>query len=110
MVASVATLHHLGDPGAALRRLAELTAPGGVVVVVGLARTSTIGDVVVHLVGLVQHQTLTRRHGYWEHSAPTVWAPPHTYSEVRDTARRELPGCRWRRLPMWRYVIEWRKP
>src|SRR5690606_20341941 len=35
VVASVATLHHLPDLDAAFRRLAMLTAPGGVVAIVG---------------------------------------------------------------------------
>jgi hypothetical protein len=43
LVACVATLHHLGlDRG--LKRLRELTAPGGRLVVVGLARSSTALD------------------------------------------------------------------
>ena len=110
VVASVATLHHLGDPAAALRRLAALTAPGGVVVVIGIARTSTVTDVATHLVGQVQHRVLSARYGFWEHSAPKVWPPRHTHREVRAAAHKELPGSRGHRLPMWRYVIEWRKP
>ncbi|MEH3153887.1 MAG: class I SAM-dependent methyltransferase [Gordonia paraffinivorans] len=110
VVASVATLHHLGDPLPALKRFADLTARGGVVVVVGLARTSTVSDVAIHLVGAVQHRVLSARHGFWEHTAPMLWPPPHTYREMREAAREALPGCRWRRLPMWRYVIAWRKP
>ncbi|WP_205347066.1 class I SAM-dependent methyltransferase [Pseudonocardia broussonetiae] len=110
VVASVATLHHLPDPAAAFRRFAELTAPGGVVAVVGVARASRPVDALVHLAGAVQHAVLARRYGYWEHSAPTVWPPPHTYAEVRDTARAALPGCRWRRLPLWRYAVVWNRP
>jgi 2-polyprenyl-3-methyl-5-hydroxy-6-metoxy-1,4-benzoquinol methylase len=110
VVASVATLHHLGDPASALRRLADLTAPGGVLVVVGLARTSTVGDAAIHLCGQVQHRVLVARHGFWEHSAPKLWRPQSTYREVRMAARETLPGCHWGRMPLWRYVIEWRKP
>ncbi|MGZ8178052.1 class I SAM-dependent methyltransferase [Williamsia sp. SKLECPSW1] len=110
VVASVATLHHLADPAAALQRFADLTAPGGVVVIVGLARTSTVSDVAIHLAGQLQHRILSMRHGFWEHTAPKIWQQSHTYSEMRDVAREVLPGCEWRRLPMWRYLIEWRKP
>lgn len=109
VVAAVATLHHLPDLAGALRRLAELTAPGGVVAVVGLARASRPRDVALHLVGLVQHEYLRHVHGLWEHSAPTVWPPPHTYAEVRDTVRFVLPGARWTQLPMWRYAVVWRR-
>ncbi len=110
VVASVATVHHLPDLAGALRRLADLTAPGGVVAVVGLARASRPRDVLVHLVGAVQHAHHRRRRGFWQHSAPTVWPPPHTYAEVHRIARAVLPGARWRQLPMFRYAVVWRKP
>ena len=79
-------------------------------VVVGLARTSTAGDVAIHLAGQLQHRILSMRHGFWEHTAPKIWQQSHTYREMRDVTREVLPGCEWRRLPMWRYLIEWRKP
>lgn len=108
VVASVAVLHHLPDLSAALRRFAELTAPGGVVIVVGLARSTRVADFALDAVGVVQHQWLSRRRHFWEHSAPTVWPPAHTYREVRESAMRELPGASWRRLPMFRYALTWR--
>ena len=110
VVASVATLHHLGDPAQALQRCADLTAPGGALIVVGLARASRMREDILHLAGAVQHRVLVSRHGWWEHTAPTVWPPPHTYREVHAAASRVLPGCRWRLLPMWRYSLVWRKP
>ena len=110
VVASVAALHHLPDVEAALRRLADLTEPGGVLAIVGIARTSRPRDVALHLAGLVQHRWLAWRHGLWEHTAPTVWPPPHDYVTVRRTAGRVLPGVRWRQLVMWRYALIWHKP
>ena len=110
VVASVATVHHLPDLDEALRRFAELTAPGGVVAIVGIGRTSRVRDVLLHLAGAVQHRYLRRRRGYWEHSAPMVWPPPHTYAQVRRAARAVLPGVRWTQLPMWRYALVWTKP
>ena len=32
-----------------------------------------------------------------------------TWAEVRATARRLLPGVRYRRHLMWRYSLLWRK-
>jgi len=110
VVASVATLHHLPDLEAALNRLAELTTPGGVLAVIGLARASRPKDALIHGVGTLQHQWMARRHGYWEHTAPTVWPPPHDYATVRRTAERVLPGARWKQLPLFRYVLTWRRP
>lgn len=110
VVASVATLHHLPDLDAALSRLADLTSPGGVLAVVGVARTSRPKDVLLHLAGAVQHRWMARKHEFWEHASPTVWPPPHDYVTVRRTAERVLPGVQWRQLLLWRYALIWRKP
>lgn len=110
VVASIAALHHLPDLPAALRRLAELTSPGGVLAVVGLARSTRVRDFAADALGAVQHRWLSRRRGYWEHDAPTVWPPPHAYSEVREHVSAELPGARWERLLMFRYAVIWTKP
>ncbi|GAA4663045.1 class I SAM-dependent methyltransferase [Gordonia humi] len=110
LVASMAAVHHLGDPSAALRRLADLTSPGGTLVVVGLARPTGWSDYAMDAVGVVQHKWLSWRRGLWEHSAPTVWPPAHSYQQVRRSARLELPGVSWRRLPLFRYSLVGRKP
>jgi ubiquinone/menaquinone biosynthesis C-methylase UbiE len=109
VVASIATIHHLPDLDQALHRLAELTAPGGVVAIVGLAQNSSPLDYAYEVAGLLQHRRLARRHGYWEHSAPTM-PPPHTYADARRNAARVLPGARWQRLALWRYSLVWTKP
>lgn len=110
VVASVAVLHHLPDLEAALSRLADLTAPSGVLSVVGVARSSRPKDFLLSLAGAVQHRAMVLRHGFWEHTAPTLWPPPHDFATVRRTARRTLPGVRWRQLMLWRYALIWHKP
>lgn len=110
VVASIATLHHFSDLHGALRRLRELTAPGGVLVVIGLAEDASLGDRLRGLAGVAQHQYYVRTRNLWEHSAPTVWPPPHTYAEVRESAARVLPGVRWRQYALWRYSLTWHRP
>ncbi|HJR88536.1 MAG TPA: class I SAM-dependent methyltransferase [Aeromicrobium sp.] len=110
VVASVATVHHLPSLPDTLQRLADLTAPGGVVVIVGVAQATTARDRLLSLAGVAQHQWYSRTRNYWEHSAPTVWPPPHTYSEVRADAARVLPGARWQQFALWRYALTWNKP
>ncbi|WP_110473008.1 class I SAM-dependent methyltransferase [Williamsia limnetica] len=110
VVGSVATLHHLANLPAALRHLAGLTAPGGVLVVVGLARPTRLSDFAMDAVGVIQHRWLSWRRGLWEHSAPTVWPLPHSYAQVRQAAAAELPGVAWRKLPLFRYALVWYKP
>lgn len=110
VVASVATLHHLPDLSDALLRLADLTSPGGVLVIIGLARAASMGDHATGVVGAVQHQWYSRTKNVWAHSAPTVWPPPHTYREIRDRAADLLPGSTWKQFGMWRYAVTWQKP
>lgn len=110
LVAAVATVHHFPDLACGLQRLANLTAPGGAVVVIGCARSSTVCDYAHDAVGVVQHQILSRTRGFWQHNAPVQMQFPHTYTEVEQIAATVLPGMRWRRLPLWRYMIRWNKP
>lgn len=110
LVAAVATVHHFPDLAAGLQRLADLTAPGGSLVVIGCARSSTRPDYTLDAVGVVQHQVLSRTRGYWQHNAPVKMQFPHSYTEVKQIATTALPGMAWRRLPLWRYAITWRKP
>ena len=91
VVASVAMLHHV-DAAAGLERMAELVRPGGVVVVVGLARSRLPRDLPWELAGAVTTRVLKLRRAYWEHSAPMVWPPPTTYAEIRRIATDVLPG------------------
>lgn len=110
LVAAVATVHHFADLATGLKRLARLTAPGGSLVVIGCARSSTVNDYAIDVVGVVQHHFFSRTRGFWQHNAPVQMEFPHTYSQVKQIAARELPDMEWRRLPLWRYVITWRKP
>ncbi|WP_232667913.1 class I SAM-dependent methyltransferase [Pseudonocardia sp. TRM90224] len=110
LVASIATLHHM-DAREGLTRVRELVRPGGVLVVVGLARPRGVKDLAVEpasVVAMVYRRLL--RQQYWEHSAPTVWPPPETYGGMRRIARQVLPGVRYRRHLYWRYSLVWRAP
>jgi len=110
LVAAVATVHHFPDLERGLRRLADLTSPGGVMVVVGCARSSSAVDYVFEALGTVQHRVLSRTRDYWQHNAPVRTEFPHTYDQVKAVATEILPGMRWRRLPLWRYSLTWHKP
>ena len=107
LVSAVAVLHHM-DAREGLLRLRGLVAPGGVLVVVGLARPDLPGDlpieVAAQIAGLFRTRT-ARPAG--EPPAPIIWPPPERYSTMRRLARELLPGVRWRRHLMWRYSLVW---
>jgi 2-polyprenyl-3-methyl-5-hydroxy-6-metoxy-1,4-benzoquinol methylase len=108
-VVSVAALHH-GPTTAGLRALADLVRPGGVLAVVGLARTRTPRDLAWDAAGVATHQVLRRRRTHHETSAPKVWPPPDSYGAVARVARVVLPGVTYRRHPLFRYSLVWRRP
>ncbi|MCZ2828052.1 class I SAM-dependent methyltransferase [Modestobacter sp. VKM Ac-2986] len=109
LVTSMATLHHV-DARAGLTAMAALVRPGGVLVVVGLARSRLPHDVLWEGAGVVAHQLHRLRTPVWEHPSPRVWPPPETHAGMRALATGLLPGLRWRRHLLWRWSLVWRKP
>ena len=119
LIVSVAALHHM-DPAAALTRMRDLLRPGGVLAVVGLARSSLPADLPRELVAVPVNLLLRLRHRDWRQAraarargevmAPVIWPPAHTYREIRQLAEQVLPGVRYRRHLLWRYSLSWQKP
>jgi ubiquinone/menaquinone biosynthesis C-methylase UbiE len=108
LITCVAALHHM-DPAAALPRMSELLAPGGRLVIVGLAR-SRLPDLPWEAVAVIANLGYRVARGYWQHPSPIVWPPPHTYRQIRALAGDVLPGVRYRRHVLWRYSLVWVKP
>jgi SAM-dependent methyltransferase len=108
VVSCVAALHHVPLVDG-LQRLRELTAPGGRLVVIGLARAADARDVALNAASVVAHRVAVARRGYWQHPAP-VTDPAQSTHEIRDAAARILPGSRLRSRLYWRYTLEWTAP
>ncbi|MGH8931586.1 MAG: class I SAM-dependent methyltransferase, partial [Egibacteraceae bacterium] len=109
VIVSVAALHHM-DATTALGRMRDLLRPGGVLTVVGLARSEYLADLPADLAGAVAHRFHALTKSHWEHPSPTVWPPPETYAGMRRLAAQVLPGARFRRHLLWRYSLTWLKP
>jgi hypothetical protein len=103
-----ATLHHM-DLAAGLDRLAELTAAGGTLVIIGLATNSTLFDWLLEVVRLIPVRLARVRRGWHDHGAPKLDAR-NTWSEVRRAVRSALPGATFRRRLYWRYSVVWERP
>lgn len=88
----------------------ELVRPGGLIVVIGLARDESLADHALSAVGLIAYwvHRLTKQH--WEHPSHQVWPPPESWAGMRRIAAREFPGARFRRHLLWRYSLVWTRP
>ncbi len=88
----------------------ELTAPGGVVGVVGLAKSRS-RRATTHETGSASSRRACDGSGdpHTMVTAP-ICDPEETYREVRTVARDVLPGVRFRRHNLFRYSLVWTRP
>ncbi|MEV5955569.1 class I SAM-dependent methyltransferase [Streptomyces sp. NPDC051987] len=109
-VSAVAVIHHAPFDDA-IGRLVGLLAPGGRLVVVGLAHDHTLLDRVISGCGVPAHLLTAFRHGGGQDPADMpVEDPIMTWGEVRRSTAHLLPGRRYRRRLLWRYTLVWEKP
>jgi SAM-dependent methyltransferase len=107
-IASLAVIHWMPLP-LALSRAAGLLRPGGVLALVGLARSATPTDYAVSAVSVAVSKLVRTRRGWWESPVPRI-DPAMTYSEIRNSAEKFLAGVDVRRHLYFRYTLRWRKP
>ncbi len=108
LVTAVASLHHM-DATAGLERMASLLRPGGLLAILGLARSRHPADFALDLAAVVGSRIHRLTKAVWAQPSPTVWPPPETYRGMRALASRVLPGCRYRQHLLWRYSLVWTK-
>jgi SAM-dependent methyltransferase len=119
LITMVAVLHHL-DLENTLARIPGLLAPGGRLLVVGLARVNSRADMAVDLIsaavnpvtGLIKHPRPARPADGPAAGQPTmpVMDPAATLAEITAAARTHLPGATLRRRLFFRYTLRWDKP
>jgi SAM-dependent methyltransferase len=119
LITMVAVLHHL-DLDDTLARIPGLLAPGGRLLVVGLARVNSLRDLAVDLIsaaanpvmGLIRHPRRARPAGGPAAGQPVmpVRDPAMTLAEITVAARARLPGAAVRRRLFFRYTLRWDKP
>jgi SAM-dependent methyltransferase len=107
-VTAVMVLHH-GDTVRSVREVLRVLAPGGVLLILGYGDRDGWRDLPHEVRDLVAHRVHSRRTTAW-HPGTAVADPARTWSEERLLMHHLLPGSRYRRLSLWRYLVEWRKP
>ncbi|GGN35623.1 class I SAM-dependent methyltransferase [Streptomyces fuscichromogenes] len=109
-VSAVAVIHHAPFDDA-IDRLVALLAPGGRLVVVGMAYNHTPLDWVISGCGVPASRWNTRLRGGKRapRGMPVEDSAMH-WGEVRRATAHLLPGRRFRRRLLWRYTLVWDKP
>ena len=105
-----ASLHHM-DMASAIRKAKELLADDGVLVIIGLASPSGIGDYLLDLARVVPAYIGTHMHHMKTSEEMNI---PVSYDlmkmdEVRNILKQEMPGVRIRYGLYWRYLAYWKK-
>ena len=108
-VTCVAVLHHLPlEEG--LAALGALVAPGGRLIVVGLAANKNPWDWIVSGLSVLPIRVI----GAWHHEARDIGVVTtrarESLGEIRAAASRILPGARLRRRFYYRYSLVWDRP
>ena len=119
LVTMVAVLHHL-DLYDTLACIPRLLAPGGRLLVVGLARMNSLPDLAVDLIsaaanpvmGLIKHPTAARPAEGPAASQPVmpVKDPATTLAQITAAASAHLPDATLRRHLFFRYTLRWDQP
>jgi SAM-dependent methyltransferase len=117
LVTMVAVLHHL-DLEEALSAVPRLLAPGGRLLVVGLARLGSARELPLDLVsallnpavGFVKHPRRADPLSPTDPGGMPVKDPTTTFAEVAEATGRLLPGAVARRRLFFRYTLRWDRP
>ena len=102
-----------------LARIPGLLAPGGRLLVVGLARVNSLPDLAVDLIsaaanpvmGLIKHPRLARPETpAADQPVMPVRDPATTLAQITAAVRAQLPGATIRRRLFFRYTLRWDMP
>ena len=110
-VVFVASLHHM-EMRRAVQKAKALLNPGGRLLVVGLAKPSSVPDHAVEALRVLPCAVISRlKHMKTseEQSIPVSYAFP-AMNEVRAMARELLPGAELRYGLYYRYLLKWEAP
>jgi predicted TPR repeat methyltransferase len=119
LITMVAVLHHL-DLDGTLAQIPRLLAPGGRLLVVGLAKVDSLTDAMIDLMSSALNPVV----GFSRHPRPAARAdraaagqpvmpmrdPVTTVADIATAAAVSLPGTAIRRRLFFRYTLRWEKP
>jgi ubiquinone/menaquinone biosynthesis C-methylase UbiE len=106
-ITATASLHHMPfEP--ALEKMASLLQPGGVLVVLGVFRETSLIDKSIALAAIPVNIFYALSRGWTYSGAPTKPAEM-SLREIHESVCLHLPNAHFRRLLLWRYLLTWQK-
>jgi len=108
-ISCVAVLHHM-DLEKALQHMREFLAPGGKLIVVGLAANKSIADYLHSALSVIPTRILDLLHGGVAEIDVKIAEPKESLAEIKQAAQRILPGAEVKRKLYYRYLLTWTKP
>ncbi len=105
-----ASLHHM-ETESALAKAVSLLAPGGRLIVVGLAEPSSTADHLIEALRVLPSYVVSRLcriSPCEERGVPVSFSLP-PMKDVRRAAKKLLPGAKLRYGLHYRYLLEWKK-
>ncbi|WLQ45039.1 class I SAM-dependent methyltransferase [Streptomyces laculatispora] len=112
VITCVAAIHHLPF-SEALTLFRQHLAPGGTLVVVGLARAQSSGDRLIGTAAVPLNVAMAwiKNRGRRSARPASMTAPTRpatmSFADIVRDARHVLPGVRLRRRVFWRYTLVW---
>jgi SAM-dependent methyltransferase len=109
LITFVAALHHM-PLRQALARARELLAPGGELIIVGLAKEGLLDRTLLGLVRIPLARLAGKINNERSDVPVPTTEPRQSAAEIRDAARSELPGSTMSYGLYFRYLLRWHKP
>ncbi|MNR39126.1 hypothetical protein D3C85_1573020 [compost metagenome] len=98
------------DLRSALLRMSQFLAPGGRLLIIGLAEDKSILDLIISGGLLLPIRIMDRLHGGMGNPNVRIAAPKESIREIRQVTNEILPGAKVRRRFYYRYLLSWDNP
>lgn len=112
VVSVIAALHHIQEE-VFLNSIRTKLEPGGVLIILGLFRESSLKDFLISLAAVpinwLFRIRIFRNQNESDYSM-IVKPPKRSIKELKTRFREYFPGCRFRRHLFWRYSLVWQNP
>lgn len=105
-----ASIHHM-DMKEAVQKAKNMLSTGGLLIIVGLAKPSTVTDHIIEAGRVIPSRIISAKHNMQtaDHLGLQVSYQLPKLNEVRRVISEEIPYASWRQALHYRYLLKWIK-